>query len=202
MGNLAGARGWRLKISLDHGIRSAVYNELVATQATGREFFRSGELAALAGVSKDTLRFYERAGLLAPPERLRNGYRRYSTASLSRVRLIRTALAVGFSIEELAGILAMRKRGEPPCRKVRELAALKLADIERALSELSIARDRLRRLLGDWDRVLAGTAADECAGLLESLAKSGSAINKNALGPRSRRPGRTKKPGGLDENYS
>ncbi|MGH9821935.1 MAG: heavy metal-responsive transcriptional regulator [Blastocatellia bacterium] len=145
----------------------------MATQAARHQFFRSGELAALTGVSKDTLRYYERVGLLGPPERASNGYRRYSVASLTRVRLIRSALAVGFSVEELAGILAMRKRGDPPCRKVRQLAASKLADIERALSELTAARDQLRDLLTDWDELLAGTAVSECAGLLESLAKSG-----------------------------
>ena len=159
----------------------------VYTQTTGQEFFRSGELAALAGVSKDTLRYYERAGLLASPERLNNGYRRYSSASLARVRLIRTALAIGFSVEELAGLLAMRKRGEPPCRKVRQLAAMKLDEIERTISELTLARDRLRRVLRNWDRMLTGTAPNKCAGLLESLAESDSGTNERSPGRRFRR---------------
>ena len=69
---------------------------------------QSGELANLAGVSTDTLRHYERLGLLARPQRTESGYRRYTPQSLERVRLIRSALSVGFSLPELTAILKMR----------------------------------------------------------------------------------------------
>src|SRR5215210_4789107 len=90
------------------------------------EGFLSGELARLAGVSTDTLRHYERKGVLPAARRLNNGYRKYPLDSLDRVRLIRRALAVGFTLDELAQILKARDHGQAPCREVRTLAAEKL----------------------------------------------------------------------------
>src|SRR4051812_28459483 len=87
----------------------------------------AGELARLAGVSSDTLRHYERKGVLPRPLRLSNGYRKYPASSVDRVRLIRRALAVGFTLDELARFLKARDRGQAPCREVRALASEKLA---------------------------------------------------------------------------
>jgi DNA-binding transcriptional MerR regulator len=75
---------------------------------------QSGELANLAGVSTGTLRHYERLGLLPRPRRTESGYRQYTPPSLERVRLIRRALSVGFSLPELTVILKMRDNGEVP----------------------------------------------------------------------------------------
>jgi DNA-binding transcriptional MerR regulator len=131
---------------------------------------RSGELARLAGVSTDTLRHYERKGVLSRPQRTPNGYRCYPPAALARVQLVRRALAVGFTLEELAAILRAREHGRAPCREVRELAARKLAQIELRLAELIALREELRATLHDWDTRLAHVAAGERAGLLEALA--------------------------------
>jgi DNA-binding transcriptional MerR regulator len=130
---------------------------------------RAGELARRAGVSKDTLRFYEREGLLPAPERLPNNYRVYPAGTVEHVLWLRRVLAAGFTVEELSRILAERNRGGIPCRKVRELGAAKLAGIEERLRELQAARESLLSLLEDWDRRLAGTAPGERAGLLETL---------------------------------
>lgn len=134
--------------------------------------YRSGELAQLAGVSTDTLRHYERKGVLPAPRRSANGYRVYPPQALERVRLVRRALGVGFTLDELARILKERERGRPPCRQVRRLAATKLAEIETRLSELLIVRDELRATLTDWDARLAETNDGERAGLLEALAQT------------------------------
>lgn len=136
---------------------------------------RIGELAKSAGVSTDTLRHYERKGVLGKPGRSTNGYREYSTEALVRVRLVRRALAVGFTLNELSSVLKVRDRGGVPCQRVRELAAEKLSGIESRLSELSILRDELRTTLKDWDTRLARTDPGASAGLLEALASS--AIN-------------------------
>jgi DNA-binding transcriptional MerR regulator len=133
--------------------------------------FRSGELARLAGVSTDTLRHYERKGVLPKARRLDNGYRQYPPDSIDRVRLIRRALAVGFTLDELAQFLKARDRGQPPCREVRALAAEKLAGLEGRLNEMLAVRDEMRGMLKDWDRRLSGKKAGERAGLLESLAR-------------------------------
>lgn len=133
-------------------------------------FLSAGRLAKAAGVSTDTLRHYERKGVLPAPRRAPNGYRRYPPDSLERVRLVRRALAVGFTLGELAEILAARDRGAAPCRRVRRLAAGKLADVERRLTELAALRDELRATLGEWDERLARAGEGGRAGLLEAMA--------------------------------
>ena len=133
-------------------------------------FLRSGELARLAGVSADTLRHYERKGLLPPPRRSPNGYREYPPQAIERVRLVRRALTVGFTIDELARMLKERDRGGAPCREVRALAEEKLAEMETRLDEITAVRDELRELLQDWDERLDKTGTNERAGLLEALA--------------------------------
>ena len=134
-------------------------------------FMRSGELARAAGVSTDTLRHYERKGVLARPRRAPNGYRLYPPEALAGVRLVRRALAVGFTLDELAEILRERGGGRPPCRRVRELAAQKLAAVEERLREMASLRDELRAILRRWDERLARTADGARAGLLEALSE-------------------------------
>lgn len=137
---------------------------------TKEKYLRSGELARLAGVSTDTLRHYERKGLLVRPRRSANGYREYPASDLDRVRLVRGALGIGFTLEELARILSVRDRGGAPCHEVRALAGTKLAEVETQLGELARLRDELRRLLKNWDALLAKNSPPERASLLESLA--------------------------------
>jgi DNA-binding transcriptional MerR regulator len=131
---------------------------------------RSGEIARRAGVSSDTLRHYERKGLLAKPRRLENGYRMYPPEALDRVRLVQRALAVGFTLDELARLLRARDRGQPPCREVRALAEQKLRDVEQQMEDLSRFREALDRMLRDWDVRLAKANGKSPAWLLESLA--------------------------------
>lgn len=135
-----------------------------------KAYLRSGEMARLAGVSPDTLRHYERKGLLPAPRRSQNGYREYHYSLLDRVRMIRRALSVGFTIDELATVFRERDRGGAPCRRVRSLAAEKLVEVEARLAEIKTLRDDLRFMLRDWDNRLARSGPDERAGLLELLA--------------------------------
>ena len=132
---------------------------------------RSGELARRAGVSTDTLRHYERLGLLAKPPRTGGGYRDYPANALERVRVIRRALSVGFSLPELATILRMRDRGEFPCHRVQIIAKSKLQQIEKQIQNLIEMRDHLKAILKDWGTKLAGTRKGEPARLLEDLAR-------------------------------
>jgi DNA-binding transcriptional MerR regulator len=90
----------------------------------------SSELARLAGVSTDTLRYYERLRLLPAAPRSASGYRLYPAQALDRVRVIRGALAIGFSVRELTAILAERDRGGAPCQWVLVLAREKLPAVE------------------------------------------------------------------------
>lgn len=130
---------------------------------------RIGELAGLAQVSRDTLRHYERVGVLPPATRGPNGYRVYSPAALDRVRLVRRALALGFRLSDLATALRARDAGETPCRAVRQLAARKLESVEHEMAALADRRHALRKTLRDWDRRLAHTQRGRQARLLDHV---------------------------------
>jgi DNA-binding transcriptional MerR regulator len=131
--------------------------------------FRSGELAELTGISPDTLRHYERMKLLAVPRRSAGNYRLYPPEAVQRVRLIRHALAVGFSLPELAKILKVRDKVGAPCRQVQQLLEEKLDTMNKQISDLTAMRDHLRTILADWDERLAHTPEGKPAKLLETL---------------------------------
>ena len=94
-----------------------------------------GELAKATGVSTDTLRHYERKGVLHS-QRAGNDYRQYPEDALQRVRMVRQGLAIGFTLDELRSIFKVFDRGGAPCQQVRSLAANKLAQIETHLREV------------------------------------------------------------------
>jgi DNA-binding transcriptional MerR regulator len=122
------------------------------------------------------------------PRRSANGYRQYHAESVRRVLWIRRALAAGFTVKELALILAERDRGGVPCPQVRALGAEKLAMLEQRLRELRRQRRDLRALLADWDRRLAAAGPRRRAGLLDALAEASPESPS-----RARRPPRTRK---------
>jgi DNA-binding transcriptional MerR regulator len=148
---------------------------------------RAGELARAAGVSTDTLRHYERKGVLRRPRRAANRYRQYPPEALDRVLLVRRALGVGFTLDELARVLSVRDSGAAPCREVRALAGAKLAEVEERLAQLAALREELCVTLGEWDARLTHTADGGRAGLLESLAAKGGSGRRAATGTELRR---------------
>ncbi len=130
---------------------------------------RSGELARRCGISPDTLRFYERRGLLPKPPRSTNGYRHYPAATELRVMTIRRALDAGFTIADLQGVLRERDRGGIPCRQVRAIAAERLAELSARIEELSRLRNRLTAIVAGWTERLRELPDGRRAGLLEGL---------------------------------
>lgn len=128
-----------------------------------------GALAEQSGLSRDALRFYERRGVLHPAGRTKSGYRWYGTDALHRVRVIQRALAIGFSLAELASVFRDRAAGRAPCKRVRALAGQKLAALSMQIAELSRLKADLERTLSVWDRRLADGAAQP-ARLLDGLA--------------------------------
>ncbi len=146
---------------------------------TAGKALRSGELAALAGISTDTLRHYERMGVLPFPRRSEGNYRLYPAHAVDRVRLIRRSLSVGFSLAELAKILKARDQGRPPCRQVRALMADKLTQLEQEIAQLLAMRDHLRTVLHDWDERLDQTPDGQAAKLLENLSLPATPKGKN-----------------------
>ena len=136
---------------------------------SGNDSLSSGELADLAGVSRDTLRHYERKGVLPRPLRGHNGYRQYPRTALQRVQLVRRALSIGFTLDELARVLKVRDGGGVPCEEVRRIASRKLLDVQDQLRELTALRDDLQETLHDWDARLTRRDKGKRANLLESL---------------------------------
>ena len=139
------------------------------SNASSTRPLHSGELARLAGVSTDTLRYYERRRLLQAAPRSASGYRLFPPEALIRVKLIRSALSIGFSVSELAAIFGERDRGGAPCHQVRMLAAKKLVAVEARLRDLQSLRRELRTTLAAWDHLLGVTPRGQRAGLLEAF---------------------------------
>ena len=129
----------------------------------------SGELASRTGVSTDTLRHYERMRVLPLPRRSPAGYRQYSPEAADRVRLVRRAMALGFSLEELSKILAVRDRGGAPCRQVQALAREKLSQLDRQIEDLIALRAQMQKMVSAWEARLIDTPDGQPARLLETL---------------------------------
>jgi DNA-binding transcriptional MerR regulator len=143
------------------------------TQTADGTLLQTGTLARHCGVSADTIRHYERLGVIQPALRGANGYRGYPEAAVDRVRVVRRALTLGFTLAELARILRQRDSGRPPCQEVRALAVRKLENLDQRLTELHALRETLARTVASWDARLAGTSEGQPAGLLDSLIQRG-----------------------------
>ncbi|HEX7953496.1 MAG TPA: MerR family transcriptional regulator, partial [Burkholderiales bacterium] len=104
-------------------------------------------LAKAAGVELSTIRYYERRGLVRPNARRSSGYREYTDESVRRVRFIRHAQALGFTLDEIAGLLRLRIAPGMDCAAVRARASAKLANVNARLVELERIRDALATLV-------------------------------------------------------
>jgi DNA-binding transcriptional MerR regulator len=132
---------------------------------------RVGSIAKKAGVGVQTLHYYERIGLLPKPTRSEANYRLYSPDALRRVRFIKKAQALGFTLEEVRQILDMRSHGRAPCRKVTELGEKHLQEIEARLSQLRAYRRAVIQSLTSWREKTAHrrNCAGEFCDLIERL---------------------------------
>jgi len=148
---------------------------------------RSGELARLTGVSADTLRHYERLGILPTSQRTNGGYRMFPASAVERVQLAQRALQLGFSLNELSEILRNRDSGGVPCHRVLKLTEEKLHLIGQRIQELQRTQSYMRTLLHDWRKKLKHTPPGTKALLLHSLVdKPKSKSGENNLRRRSR----------------
>lgn len=106
-----------------------------------------GELARRVGLRLTTVRFYERRGLLPEPDRTAAGYRRYSAADVDRLRFIRRAKDLGFSLQEIAGLLALNGDPAADCEQIRKTAAAKIATVDTRIERLRRMRAALLQLM-------------------------------------------------------
>lgn len=105
-----------------------------------------GQLASAAGVGVETIRFYERQGLLPEPPRTRSGYREYPTAAVARVSFIRRAKDLGFTLKEIKELLELRVDPDKSCGDVRALAKAKITDVEQKMADLARIKSALAKL--------------------------------------------------------
>lgn len=111
----------------------------------GAQHLKIGDVARMIGVSIDTVRFYEKQRLLGTVRRT-SGIRRYDLEAVRRLQFVRTAAALGFSLAEIRGLLALRVTSTTSCGAVRERAAAKIADIDARIAELTRVRVALAQL--------------------------------------------------------
>jgi DNA-binding transcriptional MerR regulator len=108
---------------------------------------RIGDLAAAANVPPETVRYYEKRGLLAPPARSANGYRTYDEAALNQLHFIRTAQAAGLTLAEIYSVIELRNEGTTPCSHVETLLADKLAEVRERQVQLAALETELAWLV-------------------------------------------------------
>ena|SRR2546423_9225852 len=108
---------------------------------------RIGELAELAGLSTKTIRYYEDIGILPEPERTPSGYRDYDDVALERLRFIKSAQAVSFSLGEISEVLAFGDRGEAPCVHVTQLMEERIRSLSEHIRGLQQMRSELEGLV-------------------------------------------------------
>ncbi|WP_448101921.1 heavy metal-responsive transcriptional regulator [Luteibacter jiangsuensis] len=128
-----------------------------------------GRVAQSAGVAIDTIRFYEREGLLPAPRRRPSGYREYDMGTVARLRFIRRAKDLGFTLEEVRELLALSADRHGGVEGVRERAAARLHAIEERIAELQRVRDGLAELV----EACPGHGAPEDCPILKALAEPG-----------------------------
>jgi MerR family copper efflux transcriptional regulator len=126
-----------------------------------------GQLAKQTDIGLETIRFYEREGLIESPPRRSSGYRAFPLETVPRVRFIRTAKELGFSLKEIGELLALRVDPVESCAHVKTIAEEKIADIEKRVRTLQRMRNTLRKLVTACE---ARIATSDCP-ILESLDK-------------------------------
>jgi DNA-binding transcriptional MerR regulator len=128
---------------LDFEAYSKVYGGIMSATTVPVRPLRVAELAAAVGVSPDTIRYYERAGLLPPPARTPAGYRAYDAGAVERLRFIRGAQRLGLRLREITDLLAVRDSGVCPCEPAEVLLRRRLAELDAQLAQLAELRAQL-----------------------------------------------------------
>jgi MerR family mercuric resistance operon transcriptional regulator len=126
---------------------------------------RTSELAGRVGVNTETLRYYERRGLLQEPPRTSGGYRDYPSAAIDLLRFIKRAQELGFTLDEVEELLHLVAGGPDSCDAARALAEARRADLEARIADLQRMRDSLSELVATCER----PRADRSCPLLEAI---------------------------------
>ena len=128
------------------------------------------EVARASGVPAHTIRYYTRIGLLRPARRRGNGYKEFTEREVARLKFIRRAQRLGFTLAEIEDVVAQASRGETPCPKVREIVRQRLIESRAELAELAALVRRMEAALEAWAKMKNGMPdGDAVCALIESL---------------------------------
>ena len=127
-----------------------------------------GDLGRLTHTRVETIRFYEKEGLLPAPGRTAGNYRHYEAAHLNRLSFIRRSRDLGFTLDQVRKLLKLADDRHAPCAEVDAITAAHIADIDRKIADLTVLRDRLTRRLERCD----GDTIADCL-IIEALAPEG-----------------------------
>ena len=158
-------------------------------QNSGSKTLLSGALAKATGVSSDTIRHYEKIGVLPRATRTESGYRVYPASAVERVLVVQRALRIGFTLAELAEVLRTRDAGGAPCGRVYQLAREKLKGIEADIEALKRTKRYLQKVLSDWEQRTQRAGPGQKSHLLYSLTDA-----VKSLGPTTNQFRRKKTP--------
>ena len=126
-----------------------------------------GKVAQASGVGVETIRFYEREGLLSQPARRQSGYRQYEPDAILKLRFIKQAQRLGFTLREIKELLAMKLDPEAACAQIREGALTKMADIDQRINELK----RMKKALAPLIRACDGKGKVDGCPILNAIEK-------------------------------
>lgn len=147
------------------------------------------QLARIAGVGPDSIRIYERMGIVPKAERSPAGYRLWNAREVQYLKWVAPAKRAGFTLHELADIFRRYRAGSPPCRAVQGLLQRKLADLDRQIDELCTTRSELRRVLVRWKGRMRHAAPGEFVPLFDDLHDVPTTQTRAALARKIRRGG-------------
>ena len=138
-----------------------------------------GQIARAAGVGVETIRFYQRQGLLAEPPK-RSGYRRYGVDLVQRIQFIRSTKALGFALKEIRDLLSFRSSDLRTCGAVKQSAVKKLGEIDAKVEELM----RVRAALAEITKTCSGTCSIDACTILDAFFGQGSPKPKRTTAAR------------------
>ena len=122
-------------------------------QRSNEQRFKVKQLADHAGVTSDVVRHYTRIGLLNPAKLTANGYKLYDETDLNRLKFIRSAKSLGYTLSEIATIVSHSTEGQSPCPMVREILIKRIAENRKKLDELAQLQHRMEQAVKKWARM-------------------------------------------------
>ena len=146
--------------------RRAAANEELSQENHHDQLWKIGEVAKQTGIGIETLRFYERSGLLDRPARTEGGYRLYDEEALLTLEFIKRAQTLGFTLDEIKQIIADGRAGHSPCTEVREIVRARLQELDERMRQMRRYRNALAATLQVWDE--QGASAGRFCGLIEN----------------------------------